>query len=54
MRTTHFLFRSGIPNGEPKCSGLIAPDTLMRDNISQQLRCHYESEAYLQAVPERV
>lgn len=27
-----------------KCSGLIASDTLIRDNSSQTLRCHYESE----------
>jgi len=27
------------------CGGLIAPDALMRDNSSQQLRCHCESKA---------
>jgi hypothetical protein len=26
------------------CSGLIAPDTLIRDNLSPILRCQYESE----------
>jgi hypothetical protein len=26
------------------CSGLIAPDTLIRDNLNPILRCHYESE----------
>jgi len=29
---------------EDICSGLIAPDTLIRDNSSQTLRCHYEQE----------
>ena len=36
------------------CSGLIPPDTLMRDNKRQPLRCHYDSEAQLQTIPERV
>jgi hypothetical protein len=26
------------------CSGLIALDTLIRDNSSQRLRCHYEQK----------
>jgi len=29
---------------EVDCSGLIAPDTLIRDNYYQRLRCHNESE----------
>ena len=33
------------------CSGLIAPDILIRDNICQLLRCHYESKANVQTVP---
>jgi len=36
------------------CNGLIPPDTLMRDNKRQPLRCQYESEAQLQTIPERV
>ena len=30
-----------------ECSGLIAPDTLIRDNNRQILRCHDESKTYL-------
>jgi hypothetical protein len=26
------------------CSGLIVPDTLIRDNLNPILRCQYESE----------
>ncbi|AZZ92397.1 hypothetical protein EUZ85_17370 [Hahella sp. KA22] len=26
------------------CSGLIVPDTLIRDNTRQRLRCQHESE----------
>lgn len=36
------------------CSGLMEPDTLMRDNNRQPLRCQYESKAELQTIPERV
>src|SRR5690606_29137180 len=36
------------------CSGLIPPDTLMRDNTRQPLRCHYDSETQLQTIPERI
>jgi len=36
------------------CSGLMTPDTLIRDNSRQQLRCHDESETYVQTVPQRV
>ena|GEM_PF-6251608 len=32
------------------CSGLIAPDTLIRDNYYQLLRCHNESETNIQTV----
>lgn len=32
------------------CSGLIAPDTLIRDNYYQILRCHNESETNIQTV----
>jgi len=32
------------------CSGLIAPDTLIRDNIYQRLRCHNESETNIQTI----
>ena len=32
------------------CSGLIAPDTLIRDNYYQLLRCHNESETNIQAI----
>jgi Transposase C of IS166 homeodomain len=32
------------PTATDVCSGLIAPDTLMRDNKRQPLRCQYESE----------
>ncbi len=39
-----------IVQAEPSCSGLIAPDTLMRDNNRQPLRCHYESETKLQTI----
>ena len=38
------LIASGI------CSGLIAPDTLIRDNYYQLLRCHNESETNIQTV----
>jgi 5'(3')-deoxyribonucleotidase len=33
------------------CSGLIEPDTLIRDNCRQLLRCHYEYKANQQAIP---
>ena len=33
-----------------KCSGLIAPDTLIRDNNYQRLRCHNESETNVQTI----
>ena len=33
-----------------ECSGLIAPDTLIRDNYYQLLRCHNESETNIQTV----
>jgi len=36
--------------GEKGCSGLIAPDTLIRDNYYQLLRCHNESETNIQAI----
>ena len=36
------------------CSGPIEPDTLMRDNNCQSIRCHDESKTNLQAVPKRV
>ena len=36
------------------CSGPMEPDTLMRDNNRQPLRCEYESKTQLQTVPERV
>jgi len=32
------------------CSGLIAADTLIRDNYYQLLRCHNESETNIQAI----
>ncbi len=32
------------------CTGLLEPDTLMRDNNRQTLRCHYESETHIQAI----
>ena len=32
------------------CSGLIAPDTLIRDNINQLLRCQNESKTSIQAI----
>ena len=41
-------------NSSLACSGLIPPDTLMRDNKRQPLRCHYDSKTQLQTVPERV
>jgi len=37
-------------NGNGLCSGLIAPDTLIRDNYYQLLRCHNESETNIQTV----
>ncbi|NHN39891.1 Rieske 2Fe-2S domain-containing protein [Pseudomaricurvus alcaniphilus] len=36
------------------CSGLMAPDTLIRDNTSQRLRCHHEAKTHVQTVPQRV
>jgi len=36
--------------GHGQCSGLIAPDTLIRDNYYQLLRCHNESETNIQAI----
>ena len=46
--------QSGIPFvkwPEIICSGQVKPDTLMRDNTRQPLRCHYESEAQSQRRP---
>ena len=36
------------------CTGLIEPDTLMRDNNRQTLRCHYGAETNIQAIHQRV
>ena len=36
------------------CSGLMTPDTLMRDNISQTLRWDYGSKACIQAIHQGV
>ncbi len=41
-------------NNVPNCSGLMEPDTLMRDNNSQSERCHNERKTNLQAIPERI
>ena len=37
-----------------ECSGLIEPDTLMRDNYRQPLGCHYERKTHTQAIHNRV
>ena len=37
-----------------QCTGLIEPDTLMRDNNRQTLRCHYGAETNIQAIHQRV
>ncbi len=42
-----------IAKGTP-CSGLIEPDTLIRDNYRQLLGCHYERETNQQAISGRV
>ena len=39
-----FVWVTELSSTTEFCSGLIAPDTLIRDNSSQTLRCHYESE----------
>ena len=36
--------KNDSPENQLLCSGLIAPDTLIRDNNYQRLRCHNESE----------
>ncbi len=41
-------------NNRAACSGLMEPDTLMRDNNSQSERCHNERKTNLQAIPERI
>lgn len=39
-----FTYSSSRGKQHVLCSGLIAPDTLIRDNLNPILRCHYESE----------
>jgi len=51
MSVADFLARiEKYPRLWELCSGLIAPDTLIRDNTNRLLRCQNESETSIQAV----
>lgn len=48
------MLRKSTQPGQAKyCSGLITPNTLIRDNKRQPLRCRYDSETQLKTIPER-